>query len=145
MSNEKAIDVANAVAESTTSDEKTTGVSTSPYLKTVEERDADVTLRLIEQHGHEFGPLTPEAEKKLKRKLYLHIMVLVSVINLVLFVSWISVIPFYWTFYSQKRNRLINLHSDMLQSLVFSRKRESQKPNIITSTHSSMLVCLTRL
>ncbi|PMD29870.1 putative allantoate permease of the major facilitator superfamily [Hyaloscypha variabilis F] len=62
------------------SNEKTLGV-------TVKERDADVTLRIIEEHGHEFGPLTPEAEKKLRRKLYWHMMGLISAINLVLFVD----------------------------------------------------------
>lgn len=58
-----------------------------PVGKTVAEKYADVTLRLIEDHGDEFGPLTPEKEKKLRRKLYLHIMVLVSAINIFLFVS----------------------------------------------------------
>ena len=55
--------------------------------KTVAEKYADVTLRLVEDHGDNFGPLTPEKEKKLRRKLYLHIMVLVSAINFMLFVS----------------------------------------------------------
>jgi len=87
MSNEKSPDVVNAVAELTTSDEKNTAGATLPNLKTVKERDADVTLRIIEEHGHEFGSLTPEAEKKLRRKLYWHVMGLVSAINLVLFVS----------------------------------------------------------
>lgn len=54
---------------------------------TVEEKNADVTLRLVEEHGDQFGPLTPEAEKKLRRKLYLRIMVLLSAINIMLFVS----------------------------------------------------------
>ncbi|RDL40200.1 putative cysteine transporter protein [Venustampulla echinocandica] len=58
-----------------------------PAVKAIKEKDADVTLRFIEQHGHEVGPLTPEKEKKLRRKLYLHVMVLVSAINLILFVD----------------------------------------------------------
>ena len=58
--------------------------------KTVAEKYADVTLRLVEDHGDEFGPLTPEKETKLRRKLYLHIMVLVSAINFMLFVSDLS-------------------------------------------------------
>ncbi|KAK7751811.1 hypothetical protein SLS62_006297 [Diatrype stigma] len=58
-----------------------------PAGKTVAEKYADVTLRLIEDHGDEFGPLTPEKEKSLRRKLYLHIMVLVSAINFFLFID----------------------------------------------------------
>lgn len=96
MSNQKTPDVTNAVAESTASNDKTADVATPTNLKTVKERDADVTLRIIEEHGHEFGPLTPEAEKKLKRKLYWHVMGLVSAINLVLFVSFISRSEYNW-------------------------------------------------
>ena len=55
--------------------------------QTVAEKYADVTLRLVEDHGDDFGPLTPEKEKSLRRKLYLHIMLLISAINLMLFVS----------------------------------------------------------
>ena len=87
MSNEKTPGVVNTVAGSISSNEKTVAEVALPNLKTVKERDADVTLRIIEEHGHEFGPLTPEAEKKLRRKLYWHVMGLVSAINLVLFVS----------------------------------------------------------
>lgn len=57
------------------------------HVQTVQESYADVTLRLVEEHGDEFGPLTPEKEKKLRRKLYFYIMGLMSVINIVLFVS----------------------------------------------------------
>lgn len=55
--------------------------------RTVQEKYADVTLRLIEDHGEEFGLLTPEKEKKLRRKLYLHVMVLLCAVNLMLFVG----------------------------------------------------------
>ncbi|KAI0131415.1 putative allantoate permease of the major facilitator superfamily [Daldinia grandis] len=58
-----------------------------PAPKTVAEKYADVTLRLIEDHGDEFGPLTPEKEKALRRKLYRHIMVLISAINIILFID----------------------------------------------------------
>lgn len=71
--------------------EKDPHVTAQPIAKTVQEKYADVTLRLIEDHGDEFGPLTPEKEKKLRRKLYLHLMVLISAINLVLFVSMTSI------------------------------------------------------
>jgi hypothetical protein len=57
---------------------------------TVQEKNADVTLRLLEEHGDRFGPLTPEAEKKLRRKLYLRIMTLLSAINIMVFVSCLS-------------------------------------------------------
>ncbi|KAK1146826.1 hypothetical protein N8T08_002587 [Aspergillus melleus] len=55
--------------------------------KTIQEKYADVTLRLIEEHGDNVGPLTEEKEKRLRRKLYWKIMFLVSVINLTLFVD----------------------------------------------------------
>lgn len=53
----------------------------------VSEKFADATLRIVEEHGDEFGPLTPEKEKKLRRKLYWYVMGLLSAINLLLFVS----------------------------------------------------------
>ncbi|KAB8274811.1 major facilitator superfamily domain-containing protein [Aspergillus minisclerotigenes] len=62
-------------------------ITTRRAAKTVEEKYADVTLRIIEDHGDEFGPLSPEKEKKLRRKLYLNIMVLLSAINIVLFID----------------------------------------------------------
>lgn len=62
-------------------------VKSPPKGKTVSEKNADVTLRLLEQHGDDFGPLAPEAEKKLRRKLYWRIMTLLSAINIMLFVS----------------------------------------------------------
>ncbi|KAE8150741.1 major facilitator superfamily domain-containing protein [Aspergillus avenaceus] len=55
--------------------------------KTVEEKYADVTLRIIEEHGADVPPLTPEQEKALRRKLYWRIMGLLSVINIVLFID----------------------------------------------------------
>ncbi|KAI1471506.1 putative allantoate permease of the major facilitator superfamily [Daldinia caldariorum] len=58
-----------------------------PVPRTVAEKYADVTLRLIEDHGDEFGPLTPEKETALRRKLYRHIMVLISAINIILFID----------------------------------------------------------
>lgn len=62
-------------------------VSGHSNQKTVQEKNADVTLRLLEEHGDKFGELTPEAEKKLRRKLYLRIMLLLSAINIMLFVD----------------------------------------------------------
>ncbi len=56
-------------------------------VRAIEEKYADITLRFVERYGETVTPLTPESEKKLSRKLRLHIMTLVCVINLVLFVS----------------------------------------------------------
>lgn len=56
-------------------------------LKTVKEKYADVTLRLVEQYAHTVDPLTPAQERKLNRKLWLHIVFVVCFINLILFVS----------------------------------------------------------
>jgi hypothetical protein len=63
-------------------------------LKTIEEKYADVTLRLVEQHGSSVAPLSLEAEKKLRRKVYVRIMLLLCVINLVLFVSSLIMIDY---------------------------------------------------
>jgi hypothetical protein len=61
--------------------------SSTHHGAAVAQVDADITLKLIEAHGDEVGELTPEAEKKLRRKLYLHIMVLLSAINIILFID----------------------------------------------------------
>jgi hypothetical protein len=58
--------------------------------KTGDVRNADVTLHLLEKHGHEFGPLTPEAERRLRKRLYWRLMTLLSAINIVLFVRFDS-------------------------------------------------------
>lgn len=50
------------------------------------EKYADETLRLVEEYGDQVGPLTPEKESKLRFKLYLYMMGLISAINLLLFV-----------------------------------------------------------
>lgn len=66
---------------------KDTDTSNRRTLKTIEEKYADVTLRLVEQYGHTVAPLTAEGEKKLNLKLYLHLLSLLLIINLMLFVS----------------------------------------------------------
>lgn len=53
----------------------------------ITENDADVTLRLVEAHGDDFPPMSEERQKKLQWKLYLRIMGLLSLINIMLFVS----------------------------------------------------------
>lgn len=72
------------------SEPKVSDSTTSPIPQETEtvvnEKYADVTLRILEDHGDEFGPLTPDKEKKLRRKLYWHVMGLLSAINLLLFV-----------------------------------------------------------
>lgn len=71
-------------------DPKISDSTTSPIPQEAEtvvnEKYADVTLRILEDHGDEFGPLTPDKEKELRRKLYWHVMGLLSGINLLLFV-----------------------------------------------------------
>lgn len=52
----------------------------------VAEKYADETLRLIEAHGKKVAPLTEEGEKRIVKKLYLHVMGLLLAINLLLFV-----------------------------------------------------------
>lgn len=52
----------------------------------ISERSADETLRLVEEHGDDFGPLTPEAERKLKRKTQRYLLFMTCFINLMLFV-----------------------------------------------------------
>jgi hypothetical protein len=68
-------------------DELKEGVGEVKALETIEEKYANVTLRLIEKYGPTLTPLTLEGEKTLDRKLYIHVMLLVCDINLVLFVS----------------------------------------------------------
>jgi hypothetical protein len=74
--------------------EKSTPAVVTPRLdvepgqtKSISERSADVTLRFIEQYADTVGPLTPEKEKKLRRKLYFHILTMLIITNLMLFVS----------------------------------------------------------
>ncbi|OCF31446.1 hypothetical protein I316_06848 [Kwoniella heveanensis BCC8398] len=59
----------------------------SGTTQAVAEKYADETLRLVEAHGAEFGTITPEKEKKLRWKLYIHVMGLLSAINLMLFID----------------------------------------------------------
>lgn len=55
----------------------------------VDSKDADVTLKFMEQHSHliENSPLTPEIETKIKRKLYIWLVPLLMMINTVLFID----------------------------------------------------------
>ncbi|KAH6994793.1 major facilitator superfamily domain-containing protein [Fusarium venenatum] len=55
--------------------------------KTVTKEYADVTLRLIEEHGDSVEPLSPEEEKRVRRKLYLRLVGLLSTINIMLFID----------------------------------------------------------
>lgn len=54
---------------------------------TIAEKNADATLRFIEENEDKVPPLTAEGEKKLLRKLYLRLVVLISAMNIMLFVS----------------------------------------------------------
>lgn len=53
----------------------------------ISNKAADETLELIEQYGGDVGELTPEGEKTLKRKLYIHVLLLVTFIDFMLYVS----------------------------------------------------------
>ncbi|WAO95653.1 Hypothetical protein NCS54_01328700 [Fusarium falciforme] len=53
----------------------------------ISNKAADETLELIEQYGNDVGELTPEGEKKLKRKLYIHVLLLVTFIDFMLYVD----------------------------------------------------------
>lgn len=48
---------------------------------------ADETHDLVKEHGATVGELTPEKLTTLKRKLYLRVVLLATVINFMLFVS----------------------------------------------------------
>jgi hypothetical protein len=78
MSGEKQVDpkVANASSSSSVNEGAV-----------ISGRAADETLDLIEKHGHEIGELTPEKKKKLKRKIYIHVLLLVTFIDFMLYVS----------------------------------------------------------
>lgn len=53
--------------------------------KVVNLKHADVTLKLFENHLEEAGELTPELEKRIKRKLWFIILPIVSFVNFMLF------------------------------------------------------------
>ncbi|KAH7467611.1 putative transporter [Fusarium oxysporum f. sp. matthiolae] len=78
MSGEKQVDpkVANASSSSSVNEGAV-----------ISGRAADETLDLIEKHGHEIGELTPEKKKKLKRKIYIHVLLLVTFIDFMLYVD----------------------------------------------------------
>ncbi|KAF5567912.1 major facilitator superfamily domain-containing protein [Fusarium napiforme] len=78
MSDEKQVDpkVANASSSSSLNEGAV-----------ISGRAADETLDLIEKHGHEVGELTPEKKKKLKRKIYIHVLLLVTFIDFMLYVD----------------------------------------------------------
>jgi hypothetical protein len=59
-------------------------------LLVIDQKYADETLHLVEQYDSTFGPATLEFDKKLRWKLYLHITVLITIVNLMLFVSFAS-------------------------------------------------------
>lgn len=56
-------------------------------LKVVEDKDADVTLNFFIENDSKVGPLTPEAEKKLVRKIHLKVFLVICAISVVLFLD----------------------------------------------------------
>lgn len=61
----------------------------SQQLKAVTARDADETLKLIEEYGSDIPPLSPQGLKSLRLKLYFRLILLLIAVNLMLFVSCI--------------------------------------------------------
>ncbi|OAQ67259.1 major facilitator superfamily domain-containing protein [Pochonia chlamydosporia 170] len=53
----------------------------------IAEKYADETLRIFEEHGKDYPPLTPERETQIRRKCYWYVMGLLSAINLLLFID----------------------------------------------------------
>lgn len=52
---------------------------------TSKEKKADFTLSFMEQHDSEVGELSPEGDKKLFRKLLVHVLIIVTMINMMMF------------------------------------------------------------
>ncbi|CAM1500613.1 Fc.00g097750.m01.CDS01 [Cosmosporella sp. VM-42] len=55
--------------------------------RVISKRAADVTLELVEKYGDSFEPLTDATERRLRWKLYLHVVGLTVLINLWLFID----------------------------------------------------------
>lgn len=51
----------------------------------VPSRDADTTLRFLEDHDHDVPEITPEQEKRLRRKVMIIVVGLTSLVNLILY------------------------------------------------------------
>jgi hypothetical protein len=74
---------------SVTIDAAPQGEATPPEVRAVAARDADETLGLEEQFNSEAAaPPTAKESRRLNRKLYINLILLVCVINLMLFVSY---------------------------------------------------------
>ncbi|CAR21804.1 Yct1p [Lachancea thermotolerans CBS 6340] len=54
-------------------------------FKVITSRDADVTLRFLEENDHLVEPITPEEERKLSRKVMWIVVSLTALINLILY------------------------------------------------------------
>lgn len=61
-----------------------------PYMKTITVNKADATLKIVEEYGSETAAPTPQELKKLRRKLYFRLILLLIVIDLMLFVRYHS-------------------------------------------------------
>ena len=57
-------------------------------MKTITANKADETLRIVEEYGSETAAPTPQELKKLTRKLYFRLILLLIVIDLMLFVCY---------------------------------------------------------
>jgi hypothetical protein len=60
--------------------------SASTTKLTITERDADITLQFVEQYGDSTPPLTEPEKKKAIRKKWWYLVILITLVNLTLFV-----------------------------------------------------------
>ncbi|KAJ5686320.1 hypothetical protein N7536_008939 [Penicillium majusculum] len=58
-----------------------------PYMKTITVNKADATSKIVEEYGSETAAPTPQELKKLRRKLYFRLILLLIVIDLMLFID----------------------------------------------------------
>lgn len=83
--------------------------SSSEARRIISDQAADETLRLIEEHGDDVGELTTQNERRLKRKIYLHVLLLVVIIDLMLYVGGTPCLLF-----SARTNQLVPRLIDLL-------------------------------
>lgn len=99
--------------------------------KTIKEKYADATFRFVEQYSHSVEPLSAEGQRKLSRKLYLNVLLLVCVVNLMLFVR--RAYSFQILQYKLLTNcRSTNQHSHTPVSWDYLKRLVSMTPNTIT-------------
>lgn len=68
-------------------DQNSLSVTETELPRMALEKSVDLTLRFLNDHKHLVAPMTAEDESKLKRKLYLWVVLLALVIELMLYVN----------------------------------------------------------